>query len=251
MRKAGAVGVLLFLLVGLFAVPAVAAKAKEEVAVGPTGIQALLAPVEASLIKLGDYLPKLGGLLVILVVGCLVAIGVVALLEKLFKVIKLEKGIKKTRISDILAKGGIGLSLSELISEVVFFLIIIGTLITALEYYGLGTSVFMSQLLSYVPVVVAAVFILILGPLLAILISGIIRLVGGNLRIAHTDILSNVAQYAIIIVAALLALKTLGLGVLLTEKSKDIILGGLVLGLAISFGLGAKEKAGKFLDNIL
>lgn len=246
MKKAGIVGVCLFLLTGFLALPVLA----QEEEVTQTGIQTVLAPAQAALAKLGGYLPKLGGLLLILVVGALVAVGIAALIGSLLELVKLEKGAKRIKIPDILKKGGIGLSLSELITEIVFFLIVIGTLITALEFYGLDTGIFTSQILSYIPHVIAAAFILILGILLAILISGIITLVGGNVRIAQAQTLGNIAKYAIIIVAGLVALKELGLGVILTDKAKDIIFGGIVLGFALAFGLGAKDKAGKFLDNV-
>ena len=137
-----------------------------------------------------------------------------------------------------------------MLTEIIFFLGIIGVLIVALEYYGLGTGVFTSQIFAYIPNVIAAVFILVLGILLAILISGIITLVGGNIKIAQSETLGKIAKYAIIIVSGLIALKALGLGAVLTDKSKDIILGGLTLGFALAFGIGAKDKAGKFLDNI-
>ena len=207
-------------------------------------------PVQMSLQKLTGYLPKLGGLILILVIGALIAVGVAAIIERLFEAIKFEKGIKKIKIPEILKSGGIGLSLSELIGQIIFFLIIIGTLITALEYYGVATGTLTGQILAYIPHVVAAVFILILGIFVAILIGGIITLIGGNVRIPQAATLGHIAKYAIIIVAGLLALKELGLNVILTGNSKDIILGSIALGSALAFGLGAKDKAGKFLDNV-
>lgn len=249
-KKIGAVGLSLFFLIATLAVPVFAAKQEVETPQATGFLSLILGPVSISLTKLGGYLPKLGGLLIILVVGSLIAVGITALIVGLLKGVRLEKGAKKIKIPEVLKKGGIGLSLSELVTEIVFFLIIIVTLITALEFYGLVTSPFTSGILSYIPHVIAAVFILILGILLAILISGIITLVGGNVKIAQSETLGNIAKYAIIIVAGLLALRELGLGVILTDKSKDIIFGGLVLGLALAFGLGAKEKAGKFLDSV-
>ncbi len=215
-----------------------------------TGLQTVLQPGGATLTQVSAYLPKLGVLLLILVIGALVAVGITALAATILKLIQLEKGAKKLNVPDILKKGGIGLSLSELITEIIFFLIIIATLITALEFYGVGTGVLTGSILAYVPQVISAVFILILGILVAILISGIIKLVGGNVKIAQSDTLGNVAKYAIIIVSALIALKELGLGVILTDKSKDIIFAGVVLSLALGFGLGLKEKAGDFLGKI-
>ncbi len=249
MKKAGVVGMLLFFLLSAVAIPVFAQGKGEAAATQEAGFQmTVLVPVKASLAKLGAYLPKLGGLLLILVIGALLAVGLAILVEQLLVFLRLEKGAKKIKIPEILKKGGIGLSLSELITEIVFFLIIIVTLITALEFYGLVTSPFVAQILTYIPHVIAAVFILILGILLAIFISGIITLVGGNVRIAQAETLGNIAKYAIIVVAGLLALRELGLGVILTDKSRDIIFGGLVLGFALAFGLGAKDKAGKFLN---
>lgn len=188
--------------------------------------------------------------MLILVAGSLIALGIAGLVGLLLKTIQLEKGAKKINIPDILKKGGIRLSLSDLITEVIFFVLIVATLIAALEYYGVATATFTGQILAYIPQVVAAVFILVLGILLSLLISGIITLVGGNIKIAQSAILGNIAKYAIIVVSGLIALKELGLGVILTDKSNDIIFAGLVLALTLSFGLGAKEKAEKFLNKL-
>ena len=253
MKKSGKVGILFsFLMTGLVlplfaaeqSAPAVSTTVKQ------VGIKGILQPTTTSLTQVSAYLPKLGVLLLILVIGALVAVGITALAATILKVIQLEKGAKKINVPDILKKGGIGLSLSELITEIIFFLIIIATLITALEFYGVGTVVLMSSILAYVPQVISAVFILILGILVAILISGIIKLVGGNVKIAQSDTLGNVAKYAIIILSTVIALKELGLGIILTDKSKDIIFAGLVLALALGFGLGLKGKAEDFLGKI-
>jgi len=259
MKKICTIGILFFFVMGALALPAFAAKEKvaeraaqtQKAAPAALGlISSVLEPVQMSLNKLIGYLPKLGGLLLILVIGALIALGVALLFEKIFEGIQLEKGAKKIKIPEILKNGGIHLSLSELLAEIIFFLVIIGTLITALEYYGLGTGTLMAQILAYIPHVVAAVFVLILGIFVAILIGGTITLIGGNVRITQAATLGHIAKYAIIIVAGLLALKELGLNVILTDNSKDIILGGLVLASALAFGIGAKDKAGKFVENV-
>jgi|GEM_PF-1653892 len=254
MKKSGKVGILFSFLMTVLVLPLFAAEQSASAVsttVKQTGIiKGILQPTAISLTQVSAYLPKLGVLLLILVIGALVAMGVAALVAAILKLIRLEKGAKKINVPEIFKKGGIGLSLSELITEIIFFLIIIATLITALEFYGVGTALLTSSILAYIPQVIAAMFILILGILMAILISGIIKLVGGNVKIAQSDTLGNVAKYAIIILSTVIALKELGLGIILTDKSKDIIFAGLVLALALGFGLGLKEKANKFLDNV-
>jgi len=250
MKKIGVSVLALFMLVVVVAVPAAMAKEAAAQAQQSGFFATTLDPAKASLDKMGAYLPTLGGLLLILVIGCLIAVGIAALLKKILEIIRLEEFAGKIKVPEILKKGGIGLTLSDLIMEIVFFLIIIGTLITALEFYGLTTTPLSNLVLSYIPHVVAAVFILIIAIFLAILISGIITLVGGNMRIAQTKTLAGIVKYAIIIFAGLVALKELGLNIILGDNSKDIILGGLVLSFAIAFGLGAKEKAGSFIGKV-
>lgn len=252
MKRIGIVSILVLLLASIVVLPVLAAEeqAPAQSPMQKTGIQSILEPAKVSTAQVSGYLPKLAGLLLILVVGSLIALGIAGLVTLFLKTIQLEKGAKKINIPEILKKGGIGLSLSDLITELIFFVLIVATLITALEYYGVATATFTGQILAYIPQVIAAVFILVLGILLAILISGIITLVGGNIKIAQSAILGNIAKYAIIVVSGLIALRELGAGVILTDKSKDIILAGLVLVLALSFGLGAKEKAEKFLNKL-
>lgn len=242
--------VLVFFLLREAGLPIFSAKepAAETQEVGT--VASALLPAQSSLSALGGYLPRLGGLFLILIAGALVAVGGALLIERLLTFVRLEKAVKKIKIPKILERGGIKLSLSELIREIAFFLIIILTLITALEFYGLKTDLITGRLLAYIPHVIAAVFILIVGIFLAILISRIITLVGGNVRIAQSDTLGSVAKYSIIIVAGLIALEELGLGALLSDVSKDILFSGLILALALGFGLGAKEKAGKFLGSV-
>ncbi len=85
-----------------------------------TGLPIVLQPAGATLTQVGGYLPKLGGLLLILIIGSLVAVGVAALVAVILKLIQLEKGAKKINVPEILKKGGIGLSLSELIAGIIF-----------------------------------------------------------------------------------------------------------------------------------
>ncbi len=210
----------------------------------------ILSPGKISLISVSGYLPKLLVLLLILSFGSLAAVGISALIAWILKLTKFENGCKKIKIPEILKKGGIGLSLSGLITEIIFFLLIIATLITALEFYGVGTGVLTNSILAYVPQVISAVFILILGILIAILISGIIKLVGGNVKIAQSDTLGNVAKFAIITTTSWIALKKLGIEIIQTDQSKNLVLGAVVLAVALAFGLAGKDKAGKFLDSI-
>lgn len=257
MEKNSAGRILVGGLTTLFGGSAFAADVQRTADVQPAASAVAMSPsaifghAKASLLQLGGLLPTLGWTVLILVVGCLLAVVVARLLDVLLETIRLEKGAKRIKIPEILKRGGIGLPLSTLVTDIVFFLLIVVTFMTALEVCGLGPNRLTGQLLSYIPHVLAAVFVGIVGVLLATLLSGIITLVGGNARIVHAERLGQMTKYAIVIVAGIIALKELGLGVLVTERASDMVLAGVVFGLALAFGLGAKERAKSFLDDVL
>ncbi|MDP2942461.1 MAG: hypothetical protein Q8O36_02995, partial [Candidatus Omnitrophota bacterium] len=58
----------------------------------------MLQPGGATLAQVGGYLPKLGMLILILVIGSLAAVGIAALVARILKLIKLEAGCKRIKI---------------------------------------------------------------------------------------------------------------------------------------------------------
>src|SRR5215208_6712561 len=92
----------------------------------------------------------------------------------------------------------------------------------------------LAQLIAYIPSIIAAILILVLAALLANFLAGIVRGATGS------DLLANIARYAIIVYAAFAAITQLGIAVQLTAPTFLIILGAVALAAAIAFGFGAQ-----------
>jgi uncharacterized membrane protein len=108
----------------------------------------------------------------------------------------------------------------------------------------------LNRLFSYVPSVIGAVFVLIFGMILANFISSLIKIVASNTDLPRPDILGMVTKYAIILFTVTIFLKEIGLESILTGTSLDIIFAGIVLALALSFGLGGRDSAARYLDKL-
>jgi hypothetical protein len=98
-------------------------------------------------------------------------------------------------------------------------------------------SAVFSQLIAYIPNIIAAILILILASLLANFVAGLVRGATGM------DVLGTVAQVAIIVYAVFAALTQLGIAVQLTAPTFLIVLGAIALAAAIAFGFGAQGVA--------
>jgi hypothetical protein len=63
--------------------------------------------------------------------------------------------------------------------------------------------------------------------------------------------LGQLVEVVVMIFAIFIALEQLNIGMRVTELTVGIILGSLGLALALSFGLGCKEIAGKFVAELV
>lgn len=208
-------------------------------------------PVTQMLTRILAYLPVLLGALVILIVGWIVAKAIRRLVDWLLKLIRFDALADKAGISEILRKGNLEISAREVISSIIYWLVIIMVLVMTVDALGLPkSSDVLSSLFDYVPKVIAALLVLIVAMFLASFVSGLVRTAAGNANLPKPQILAGISRWAIIIFAITISLEQLGIAPLLVTATFNIILGGICLALALAFGLGGKDAAAKYLEEL-
>ncbi|MFH1370897.1 MAG: hypothetical protein ABII09_06390 [Planctomycetota bacterium] len=211
----------------------------------------IIAPVREMLTKILGYLPTLLGALIILIVGWIVAKIIKRLIEVLLKAVRFDTLADKAGITGILKKGDLKVTAGEVVSGLVYWLVIIMVLVMVVNALGLPkASDVLASLFAYVPKVIGALFVLLVAMFLASFVSGIVRTAAGNANLPQPELYAGVSRWAIIIFAATIALGELGIGTLLVTATFNIILGGVCLGLALAFGLGGKDAAAKYLEEL-
>ena len=208
-------------------------------------------PVREMLTRLIGYLPTLLGALVILIVGWIVAKVIRGIVNRLLKVIRFDKLADKAGISEILSKGGFKATTGEVLSGLVYWLVIIMVLVIVVNALGLPqASDVLESLFAYIPNVIAAIFVLVIGMFLANFVSGIVRTAAGNANLPKPEVLAGISRWAIIIFAATISLRELGIAPLLVTTTFNILFGGVCLALALAFGLGGKDAAAKYIEQL-
>jgi hypothetical protein len=211
----------------------------------------IVEPVIQMLTRILAYLPVLLGALLILIVGWLIAKAIKRIVDWLLKLIRFDTLADKAGISEILKKGDLKISAGEVISSLVYWLIIIMILVMTVDALGLPkASDVLASLFAYVPKVIAALLVLVVAMFLASFVSGIVRTAAGNSNLPRPEIFAAVSRWAIIIFAITIALEQLGIASLLVTTTFNIILGGVCLALAIAFGLGGKDTVAKYLEGL-
>ena len=146
------------------------------------------------------------------------------------------------------AAAGNGLSFSQVIGYIAEVIIVLLFVVQALNILGLDFLVTLATgVIAYLPHVIAALVILGVGLWLGSLVK---KLLSTVLQGPHYKFLANVAQAAIIAISIFMALDQLGLAASIVNAAFILTLGALALAFGLSFGLGGKDFAAKYLQKL-
>ena len=212
----------------------------------------LLEPAKTVLSQISQFLVNVLLVIVILIIGWVVAKTIKTLVTRVLRVIKIDQLSDSIDLDNILAKGGISYSLSELIGAICYWLALLVTFVVAVNAIGLTVAAdLLNKVVLYVPNIIAAVFILILGMFLATLLSNIVKTAANNVGLAQAKVLSKVVEVVVIIFALIIALEQLGIATKIIELTITVLLASLGLGAALAFGLGCKDIAARYISDLI
>jgi hypothetical protein len=202
--------------------------------------------------KITAFLPELIGAIIIFVAGGIIARLVKLAVERLLKLIRFDKATEKTGVNEFLRKGDILKAPSEIMSSLVYWFIMILVIIASLDALGLPiVSDLLNTIFLYIPNVVAAIIVLILGFLVGNLLSAVVRTAASNAGLKNANGLGKIALYAIVFFSGAIALIQLGIGEEIVVSAFGIAFGAAALALALAFGLGGRDVAGDYLKRWL
>ena len=107
----------------------------------------------------------------------------------------------------------------------------------------------LNRIVLYIPNIIAAIFILILGMFVATLLSSIVQTAASNAGLSQAKILGKVVEVVVMVFAIAMTLEQLNIGGKIIELTITILVGSLGLGLALAFGLGCKDIAARFIGD--
>jgi hypothetical protein len=206
---------------------------------------------------LAGFLPSLVGALLILGVGWLISRSVELASARLLRTLGVDRASARLGLSEAIERTGLETSLSGLVARLLFWLLMLTFLLSSAETLGLqAVTGTIDRLISYIPSVIGAGLIALLGLLLARFLGGVVRSAVGAAGFASAERLGFVVQALVAMLVIAIALEQLGVetGVLLGPLTALLAAAGFSAGLA--FALGAHPVvthilAGHFLRQSL
>jgi hypothetical protein len=106
----------------------------------------------------------------------------------------------------------------------------------------------LNRVLLYSPKVLIAMLIAVFGSYFARFVGNAITTYCNEAQIPDADLLGKMAQYLVMAFVLMIALRQLEVGGDIVELTFLLLLGGVVLALALAFGLGGKDWAAALLE---
>ncbi|MGH8680694.1 MAG: mechanosensitive ion channel family protein [Burkholderiales bacterium] len=209
----------------------------------------LLEPVRAFLVQLGAFLPRLALAVVVLIAGWLLAKVAKFAVVKGLRAINFNVLTERAGMDGFLQQGGIRSDTTAILGLIVYWLVILAALIIGSNSLGLTqVTDLLRDVVLFLPKVIVALLILAFGAYFARFIANAVITYCRNIGLQDADLLARLAQYAIIAFVVLIALDQLDVGGRIIHQSFLIILAGVVLALALAFGLGGRDWAATLLE---
>ncbi len=190
--------------------------------------------------------------LLVILIGWIVSKAVRSLTSKMLKAVNIDKLSERSGLAKYLYKGDVRYELSDLIALIIYWLLMMVVIMVTANVVGLTTvDELMDKIILYIPNVIVALFILVLGASSAIFLRKLVETTAKNAGLTHARSLGVLTHTVMIVFAVFIALGQLKIGITILAQVITIVLGSLGLAFALAFGLGCRDIAGKIMQEFL
>ncbi len=212
-------------------------------------IDILLETAREFLHQIAAFLPRLLLALAVVAIGWLFAKAARFAVEKALRAINFTVLTERAGTDNFLHQAGMRGDTTTLFGLVAYWLVIFATLMIA--FNGLGLTYItdlLGRVVLFAPKLLVAMLVVVFGSYCARFVGGAVHTYCVDAQIPDADLLGGIARYLIVIFVVMIALSQVEVGGDIVQRTFLIILGGLVLALALAFGLGGKDWAAAMLE---
>ncbi|MDP3730895.1 MAG: hypothetical protein Q8R34_00095 [bacterium] len=208
--------------------------------------------VRTSLLSLygsvAQFLPRLIAAIIVFLVGWLVAILIAKLVYHIVRVIQIDRALEGVGFKKVWERSGFKLNTPLFFGELVKWFFIVVFLLSAANILGLTeVSQFLNTVVLYIPNVIVAAIILLIGLMLAKFLEGLVMASVKAANLISANLLGAIAKWAVVVFSLLVALNQLGIA----QDIIKIVITGVVaaasIALGLSLGLGGQKHAEEFI----
>ena len=194
---------------------------------------------------IASVLPGVVALVVAVLVAALFGWVIRLLLLRMLRGVRFDEHLEHLGFT-MLAELSPSRSPALLVARVVFWLVLLLGFLAGFAGIDPGqTEVLLGAVLGYVPNVVVAVLLVVIGALVARFLGRSVLIGAVNLQIESAKLLSIGVKWMVMVLATAMALTHLSIGGPVLTLAFGILFGGIVLAMSLAVGLGSKDMVRK------
>jgi hypothetical protein len=209
----------------------------------------ILEPLQDVFRTIKQFLPNLLAMLVILIIGLVVARVLRLVVVRFLAAIKFDSWSDRMGMTTLMRKGDLWAKPSLALGSILFWIMIIVALMmgmSALKIQAIDNLV--SQFFMYLPRATSAVMILLVGYVLTGFVSRAVLIAAVNSGYHYAKLLAEAIRLLLTVLVLAMVLEQLKVAPGIVLAAFSIIFGGIVLALAISFGVGGIDAAKRVIE---
>jgi Conserved TM helix len=196
-------------------------------------------------------IPRIIGFAVVLIVGWIISSLLAKGVRALLHAVKFNDLAQRSGFASFVQKSGVRTDSSGVIADLVKWFVRLITLVVAFDTLGLpAVSGVLQQLLLWLPNLIVALVVLVIGGLAANALSQLVRGATAEAGFSNPDMLATVTKVAVWGFAIVVAVNQLGIATTLINTLLIGIVGALALASGLAFGLGGRDRAAQLIDRM-
>lgn len=213
-------------------------------------VYTFLDPFRGFITEVAGFLPRLGLAVLTVIAGWFIAKAVRFAVVRSLRAINFNVLTSRAGMDEFLQQGGTASDTTAVFGFLAFCLVVLASLVVAFNTLGLSYATdLITRLVLFVPKLMLALVILTLGAYFSRFVDQAVLSHCRESGVPDAEFLARFARYAVLTFVVLIALDLTNIGGDLVRETFLIILTGIVLALALAFGLGGRHWAARMLEH--
>ena len=196
--------------------------------------------------QIGTVVPALVGAAVILLTGYFLARQIQRWADDILKRLDFNRMAAAGGLDEVVVRTGSRLDPVRALAKLIFWLVMLVVILLASTALGLESiNQMFGTMLAFIPTLIAAIVIVILGMILGEFVRGLILASAGS--VSGVPTVAKMAKGAVVVIAVFMALQQVGVAEEIVTAAFTLTLGAVALAVGLAFGLGNRDLAGEIM----
>lgn len=212
-------------------------------------LEMMFEPLQELFLQFKAFLPGLLAMLMILVLGILLARLIKVVMVRFLIAVKFDSWCDRMGFTTLMRKGDLWSKPSTLAGMIVFWLLTIVTLMVGLSALKVAAiDQMVGQFFGYMPRIFSAAIILVIGYVLSGFVSRAVLIAAANSGFHYAKLLAETVRTLLAVLILAMVMEQLQIAPTIVLAAFSIIFGGIVIALAIAFGVGGIDTAKRVIE---